>query len=321
MISKTSLTNNTSLDKHIFSYNILALDKWSNFNLFNKQKKIHNKISLDLKNIRLIDNLKDNKISNIETYSNKDLKICNNLEENVLQFITLTKPSKGVLTPIRIKERVPTKKLGRLGGQILRNSLNDLFYISKFNTSENLSLENTAELYKRKNTYNLSIASLINYAALSSLTKIQIKNDNRTNKSAGLRRQLAIPVKNNLRSTMGPIFSSVLQIGKKDYISSSQTNNNKNGKVLSSGNYLNKSGGQIENSHISGLKLKLGGRLEKTTIIPRKSSQEFLIGNMSRGSTSFISTSRLTYKNKRGAYSITVKSSYLSYKWRSFFIK
>lgn len=62
-------------------------------------------------------------------------------------------------------------------------------------------------------------------------------------------------------------------------------------------------------SNLSGIKLKLSGRLERTTIIPRRTNQELLIGNMSRGSTSFKNDSRLTYKNKRGAYSITVSTS------------
>lgn len=62
-------------------------------------------------------------------------------------------------------------------------------------------------------------------------------------------------------------------------------------------------------SSLSGIKLKLSGRLERTAIIPRRTNQELLIGNMSRGSTSFKNDSRLTYKNKRGAYSITVSTS------------
>jgi hypothetical protein len=70
----------------------------------------------------------------------------------------------------------------------------------------------------------------------------------------------------------------------------------------------------LVHSKISGIKLKLGGRLEKTLIIPRKSSQEVLMGHISRGSTAFKNTSTLTYKNNRGAYSITVESSYLNLK-------
>jgi hypothetical protein len=69
----------------------------------------------------------------------------------------------------------------------------------------------------------------------------------------------------------------------------------------------------LVHSNISGIKLKLGGRLEKTRIIPRRSSQELLIGNMNRGSITFKQTSRLTYKNKRGAYSLTVSSSYFNH--------
>jgi hypothetical protein len=78
------------------------------------------------------------------------------------------------------------------------------------------------------------------------------------------------------------------------------------------GSTVNTGKENLESSILSGINFKLGGRLEKTAIIPRKSSQTLLIGNMSRGSTSFKNSSRLTYKNKRGAYSITVTSSYLS---------
>lgn len=77
-----------------------------------------------------------------------------------------------------------------------------------------------------------------------------------------------------------------------------EPNTNKSGRKLS-----------LVESSLSGIKLKLSGRLERTTIIPRRTNQELLIGNMSRGSTSFKNDSRLTYKNKRGAYSITVSTS------------
>jgi len=69
----------------------------------------------------------------------------------------------------------------------------------------------------------------------------------------------------------------------------------------------------LVHSNISGIRLKLGGRLEKTPIIPRKSSEEVLIGNMSRRSTSFKNTSKLTYKNNKGAYSITVSTSFYNH--------
>jgi hypothetical protein len=85
-------------------------------------------------------------------------------------------------------------------------------------------------------------------------------------------------------------------------------------RELREGNLANKGKINLVHSNISGIKLKLGGRLEKTSIIPRKSSKEILMGNMSRGTTSFKNSSRITYKNKRGAYSITVSSSYLSHK-------
>jgi len=58
-------------DTNISSYNCIVLDKWSNLNQFNKQKKIYKQIILDLKGIELDNQLFNNK----EIFKEKDKKM------------------------------------------------------------------------------------------------------------------------------------------------------------------------------------------------------------------------------------------------------
>jgi hypothetical protein len=426
IISKPSMTNFYSIplgqDKHIFSYNILALDKWSNLNKFNKQKKIHNKISLDLKNIILNDILMEktnHKALGLPTKvgsqaEKKKFNVYNSTEENIIlsnsykekvstSLLNIHKPNgigeqttlsyfmraqdqkynntlasslsqarpflptpygtgSGVVlkapNPFTLMGRERRKELG--GGQNIRNNFNSFFYNRKENTSNILSLL-PAKLMtdsNKANGYLSYLASL--HPSPTPLTVLLCSppnpnpigagccarrvgvwdglpskyckgvgggnevgrlNKKKTQEFFNNKSAISIPLNNYVRGSLGTIFGNALQIDTNNSLISHHKPSylytaNEEGRLPSK---LRKAahGAFIANSNISGLKIKLGGRLEKTTIIPRKSSQVFLIGNMSRGSTSFINTSRLTYKNKRGAYSITVTSSYLSHKWRS----
>ena len=64
-------------------------------------------------------------------------------------------------------------------------------------------------------------------------------------------------------------------------------------------------------SYLSGLKVRLAGRLLTEKLIPRKTVKTFQLGSLSRGKVNFKTTSRITLKNKRGAYSFTVTTSHL----------
>lgn len=61
-------------------------------------------------------------------------------------------------------------------------------------------------------------------------------------------------------------------------------------------------------SFLTGLKIKIAGRLMKYKVIPRKTIKLAQRGSSSIGTVNFTSFSRVTAKNRRGAYSITVSS-------------
>ena len=55
-----------------------------------------------------------------------------------------------------------------------------------------------------------------------------------------------------------------------------------------------------------GIRIKLGGRLLSQKIVPRFTSRTIQRGNLGQTKADFITTSRFTNKNKRGAFSITI---------------
>ena len=55
-----------------------------------------------------------------------------------------------------------------------------------------------------------------------------------------------------------------------------------------------------------GIRIKLGGRLLSQRIVPRFTSRTIQRGNLGKTKADFITTSRFTNKNKRGAFSFTV---------------
>lgn len=59
-------------------------------------------------------------------------------------------------------------------------------------------------------------------------------------------------------------------------------------------------------SFLSGIKIRINGRLLIQKVIPRKTMYNFQTGSLARAKANFVQTSRFTNKNKRGAYSITV---------------
>lgn len=64
-------------------------------------------------------------------------------------------------------------------------------------------------------------------------------------------------------------------------------------------------------SYLSGLSIRLGGRLLSQRIIPRYTVQFKQEGSLARGKVSFLESSRFTSKNKRGSYSFTISISHV----------
>lgn len=69
---------------------------------------------------------------------------------------------------------------------------------------------------------------------------------------------------------------------------------------------MNKSLLHNASSSITGIKMKLGGRLLAQKIVPRFTSQTFQEGSLTRSNASIVTSSRFTQKNRKGTYSITV---------------
>ena len=60
---------------------------------------------------------------------------------------------------------------------------------------------------------------------------------------------------------------------------------------------------------LSGLNLKIGGRLMREPIIPRLTTKNFERGAISPGKVNYLDIATITNKNRKGAYSITIKSA------------
>ena len=57
---------------------------------------------------------------------------------------------------------------------------------------------------------------------------------------------------------------------------------------------------------LTGVNIKLGGRLMRGKIVPRRTVNKIQYGSLARSKSNYITTARLTQKNKRGAFSFTV---------------
>ena len=68
---------------------------------------------------------------------------------------------------------------------------------------------------------------------------------------------------------------------------------------------------KYDTSLITGIYLKLGGRLNNQKIIPRRTVQQIQRGSLSNDKVDFIEKSLSTGKTKRGAYSFSVQLSHI----------
>jgi len=98
---------------------------------------------------------------------------------------------------------------------------------------------------------------------------------------------------------------------KKSRIAINKINSNKAVKTLNDPNL--KSVNLIP-AFLSGLNLKIGGRLMREPIIPRLTTKNFERGAISPGKVNYLDIATITKKNRKGAYSITIKSAQNFYK-------
>ena len=61
-------------------------------------------------------------------------------------------------------------------------------------------------------------------------------------------------------------------------------------------------------AYLSGLNIKISGRLMREPIIPRITTKKFEKGFTAKGKINYFDLARFTHKNRKGAFTITVKS-------------
>jgi hypothetical protein len=66
-------------------------------------------------------------------------------------------------------------------------------------------------------------------------------------------------------------------------------------------------------SYLSGIKIRVAGRLLTQRVIPRLTVKTIQRGTLARGKANFIDSSRFTNKNRRGSFSITVTIGHIFY--------
>ena len=71
-------------------------------------------------------------------------------------------------------------------------------------------------------------------------------------------------------------------------------------------------------SYLSGIRIKIGGRLLTQRVVPRKTVKIIHKGILARSKVIYNDTARFTNKNKRGAYSITVSITNITAKTQIF---
>ena len=57
---------------------------------------------------------------------------------------------------------------------------------------------------------------------------------------------------------------------------------------------------------LTGVNIKLGGRLIRGKIVPRRTVKKIQYGSLARSKSNYVTSARLTQKNKRGSFSFTV---------------
>ena len=77
--------------------------------------------------------------------------------------------------------------------------------------------------------------------------------------------------------------------------------------VIKNLNKLNNKNNNIP-SFLSGISIKIAGRLLTQKMIPRQTINITRRGSLSKGKINFLDTARFTNKNKRGCFSITISS-------------
>ena len=155
-----------------------------------------------------------------------------------------------------------------------------------------LNNTNIVNLYFNKFAILFKLLQVINKPIEFNLIRLH-KSDYDSNILAQL--FILILKKKNIRIAINKLFT-------KNNIASAIANNCYAAKAASEKNYSN----ALPLAYISGLYIKIGGRLMREPIIPRITTKKFEIGAIATGKVNFVDSARITKKNKKGAFTIKI---------------
>lgn len=152
----------------------------------------------------------------------------------------------------------------------------------------------------KKNNNTKSILILENYNKLKSICNILTRFFKKPIELELVRIHYPYFNANILVNLLG-IFINKIKLRKivNKFISKSIKKNNTNKLTINKSN-------QLIPSELTGIKIKVAGRLLTQRVVPRKTIKIINRGALSRDKTMFVETARFTNKNKRGAFSITI---------------
>jgi len=173
---------------------------------------------------------------------------------------------------------------------VIKNPSRDISYIEKMNSNNKNINNNILPLVHNFNYLDYYNPSSYLPPLFSNLLQFKyLKNNNNDNLISS----------SNSKSLL---FNSILSINETETKTKTKTNFFNNSKI-------NK--GSIYPSYLSGINIRLAGRLLTQSLRPRFTVQNKQEGSLARVKVHYIEKSRFTSKNKRGAFSFTVTISHV----------
>lgn len=112
--------------------------------------------------------------------------------------------------------------------------------------------------------------------------------------------------KKNIRIAINKIYNKNNIQNKASAIATGNIYNNNGQYIIPFLPTLEGLGPNSAIAYISGLYIKIGGRLMREPIIPRLTTKNFEMGAIATGKVNFVDSARITKKNKKGAFTIKI---------------
>jgi hypothetical protein len=179
--------------------------------------------------------------------------------------------------------------------------INLFFFLFGSDNKNNLNLKNTSQSYIQKNAKRFKLLC----ENLSQIFKKEISLDLTRLHSPKFEGQIlatslgSLTKKNRFNKFINKFFRSLKTFNPSRIIDNTLFDYNSL--------YGNKN---INPAYLSGVSVKVAGRLITEKVVPRKTVRSFQIGSLARSKADMVLTDRYTNKNKRGCFSVTIKTGH-----------